>query len=94
MGAEPDTYGGVAPLLERLADLRAGNGVVHPRFGDLARADAVCMSATSYRPEDCRVVDDVIIHLTVVGFLFYLVVVLTRRRLIPWHESAIARRDP
>lgn len=36
----------------------------------------------------------VIIHLTVVGFLFYLVVVLARRRLIPWHESAIARRDP
>ena len=32
----------------------------------------------------------VIIHLTLVGFLFYVLIGAVRRILIPWHESAIA----
>ena len=55
------------PLLQRLTALRDTDGVVHPRFGDLARADAVRMSSAPCPPCVRPATDDVIIHLTVTG---------------------------
>ncbi len=57
----------LSPLLERLATLRGAAGAVHPRFGDLSRPDAVCMSPMPLVQDGHREDDDVIIHLTVTG---------------------------
>ncbi len=54
-------------LLERLATLRAATGIVHPRLGDLARADAVRMPRGPFISGLHTEADDVIVHLTVTG---------------------------
>ncbi len=54
-------------LMRRLSELRSRRGPVHPRFGDLARPDAVCMSGVPVCDGGYTEVDDVIIHLTVTG---------------------------
>ncbi len=54
-------------LLQALAELQSNRGVVHPRFGDLSRPDAVSMGAGTRRSFDDGCMDDVIIHLTVTG---------------------------
>ena len=51
-----------------LLHLRKSPGGIHPRFGDLAGLDAVCMSAVGLQSgEDFTESEDIIIHLTVTG---------------------------
>ncbi len=54
-------------LLDRLADMRHRHGVVHARFGDLSRPDAVRIAARESTGNHYETQDDVIIHLTVTG---------------------------
>ena len=69
MAAEEVSDGRRIPssLFHRLAELRDASGVVHARFGNLMRPDAVRMSHVPLRGDGHEDVDDVIIHLTVTG---------------------------
>ena len=51
-----------------LLHLRKSSGMVHPRFGDLLRPDAIYMDAVDLQRNECFKEDeDIIIHLTVTG---------------------------
>lgn len=58
---------GSSTLLRTLSALRQAAGVVHPRFGDLARPDAVVTCTPSHPSGVSLPLDDVIVHLTVTG---------------------------